>query len=192
MVNNFSKIKSILKFGDDRYCYLVQLLSRKKDGKSDHKNGDYLIRSMEQFNSLEDEIISRCTESDCRAYINLNRRDIRKANLELVSRIMKDEIEGKCIPAPSLYASVLSKCNNGPDKMRVVDVDDVPYGSEPMKIMNGIIQDSEHSRGNPVIAVIPSKSGFHILANGFNPSALKATYPNAVILPDAMTNLYIP
>lgn len=191
MVNNFDRIRDIIKFDVPNCCYVVQILSRKKDGEHDGKSGEYLIRTLPQFDSLRQEIIEKCNAKGARAYINLNRRDIRKANLELVSRLMTDEIKGECVPASVRYSSVLGK-NIGPDKLRTVDVDGIPTDSAEMHEIIRIIQASEHSEEDPVIAAIPSNTGFHVISRGFNPVNMRAAYPQVMIMQDAMTNLYIP
>ena len=75
MVDNFGRIRPLLRFDNEGDCYYVQLLRRaaddpKPNGSPDPKyHGnmhsrsikDYFIRSLDHLNDVEDEIKQLCT-----------------------------------------------------------------------------------------------------------------------------------
>ena len=108
MVDNFKLIRDYIekkiigsgtwKEGD---CFYVQLLRRQSDdplidGKKDKKyHGnmhsrsikDYLIKSLQHLDDVEEDIKILCKEFNVRAYIRLNKRNYKNIALEMMKHI---------------------------------------------------------------------------------------------------------
>lgn len=183
MVDNFDIIKPLLKFTDHQDFYFLQLLLRKKDGL-DVPNGsdnqrrlvrDYHIMSPEMLDEIKDEVIRICNETGCRAYIRLNKRNYRTIAMayaqETLEKARKGEVFG------NTYGEINSVIGRYPeghkgDKTWLVDVDD--FGPESMRttVVRDIIARCEpvdkEGELRKVIAVIPTRSGTHLITRPFN------------------------
>ena len=84
LIDNFDKVKNILKFDDSDKFYFVQIIKRFKDNPNMDKNGNYhaggeyldswKIFSYDELDALKPEIIRLCTKYNARAYITINPR----------------------------------------------------------------------------------------------------------------------
>ena len=139
MVDNFEKIRPLLRFEQPGDCYYVQLLRRQSDdpminGLPDpdyHGNmhsrslKDYLIDSLEKFDRKREEIKKLCDTFNVRAYIRLNKRTYNKISMSMLKHIVDQLSSGQSFNSPfSLVASAagLSNCA-GTDKTWILDLD---------------------------------------------------------------------
>lgn len=84
LIDNFDKVKNILKFDDSDKFYFVQIIKRFKDNPNMDKSGNYhaggeyldswKIFSYDELDALKPEIIRLCTKYNARAYITINPR----------------------------------------------------------------------------------------------------------------------
>lgn len=149
MVDNFERIRPLLRFDNEGDCYYVQLLRRaaddpKPNGSPDPKyHGnmnsrsikDYFICSLDHLNDVEDEIKSLCTMFNVRAYIRLNRRSYKKIALQMLKHIAEQVSSGESFSSPHhLVASAAGTVHNEPSKTWIVDLDKEYLGYEgPIK-----------------------------------------------------------
>ena len=78
-IDNFDRIKSLMDYkADGDTLYFVQIMRRKKDNPYMSGNYDfvkqYYFKTMDEFESSEDEIKSLCQRHNARAYIYINAR----------------------------------------------------------------------------------------------------------------------
>lgn len=155
MVDNFDKIRSLLKFEKEGDCYYLQLLRRQsddpmKDGMPDpnyHGNmhsrslKDYLIPSLEYFDNKKEEIKHLCDEFNVRAYIRLNKRTYNKVSMSMLKHIVEQLTSGQSFNSPySLVASAAGNANAaGKDKTWILDLD-AEYLPHKSKIYSLILQ----------------------------------------------------
>ena len=183
MVDNFELIKPLLHFSEHGDFYFLQLLLRKKDG-CDVPNGsdnqrrlvrDYHITDVKQLDEWRDEMIRLCNETGARAYIRLNKRNWKTIAMayaqETLEKVRKREEFG------STYGEINSVIGRYPeghkeDKTWLVDIDD--FGPESMRttVVRDIIARCEpvdkEGELRKVIAVIPTRSGTHLITRPFN------------------------
>lgn len=101
MVDNFDLIENLLKFESSDDFYFLQLIKRKKEndelGSNNRVIRSYFIKSKEQLRKHEKEIKDLCTVTNSRAYINLNRRSLRRIGLatlkNITDHIMNEDYE---------------------------------------------------------------------------------------------------
>jgi hypothetical protein len=152
MVDNFKLIRDYIekkiigsgtwKEGD---CFYVQLLRRQADdplidGKKDKKyHGnmhsrsikDYLIKSLQHLDDVEEDIKLLCKEFNVRAYIRLNKRNYKNINLEMMKHIAEQCASGETYSSPyHLVSSACGQtCQAGKNKTWIVDLDKeyLPY-----------------------------------------------------------------
>ena len=216
MVDNFERIKPLLHFPNHGDFYFLQLLLRKKDGL-DVPNGsdnqrrlvrDYHITDVKQLDEWHDEIIRLCNEIGARAYIRLNKRNYKTIAMayaqETLEKARKGEMFGNTYDEINSVIGRYPEGHKG-DKTWLVDVDDHKPGSDKVKYVLDFIRGCEPldkddfgELPKKVIAVVPTRSGSHIITKPFNLeffNQLKKGLPDdgeVAVLKDNPTILYCP
>ena len=212
MVDNFELIKPLLSFDKHGDFYFLQILQRKKDGcnvpnSSDNQRRlvkDYHITSTEKMDSLRDEIIASCNETGARAYIRLNKRNYRTVSMAFAEEtLMKARTNQEFGNTFNEINSVIGRYpepGKG-NKTWIVDIDNTNVDSKIVKDIKDIIVNyCQPFDVEKIVAVIPTKSGVHLITRPFNQetfyrmfSQLKLSNENEVdIKKDNPTVLYAP
>ena len=212
MVDNFELIKPLLSFDKHGDFYFLQILQRKKDGcnvpnSSDNQRRlvkDYHITSTEKLDSLRDEIIASCNETGARAYIRLNKRNYRTVSMAFAEEtLMKARTNQEFGNTFNEINSVIGRYpepGKG-NKTWIVDIDNTNVDSKIVKDIKDIIVNyCQPFDVEKIVAVIPTKSGVHLITRPFNQetfyrmfSQLKLSNENEVdIKKDNPTVLYVP
>ena len=212
MVDNFELIKPLLSFDKHGDFYFLQILQRKKDGcnvpnSSDNQRRlvkDYHITSTEKLDSLRDEIIASCNETGARAYIRLNKRNYRTVSMAFAEEtLMKARTNQEFGNTFNEINSVIGRYpepGKG-NKTWIVDIDNTNDDSKLVKDIKDIIVNyCQPFDVEKIVAVIPTKSGVHLITRPFNQetfyrmfSQFKLSNENEVsIKKDNPTVLYVP
>ena len=212
MVDNFELIKPLLSFDKHGDFYFLQILQRKKDGcnvpnSSDNQRRlvkDYHITSTEKLDLLRDEIIASCNETGARAYIRLNKRNYRTVSMAFAEEtLMKARTNQEFGNTFNEINSVIGRYpepGKG-NKTWIVDIDNTNVDSKIVKDIKDIIVNyCQPFDVEKIVAVIPTKSGVHLITRPFNQetfyqmfSQLKLSNENEVdIKKDNPTVLYAP
>ena len=212
MVDNFELIKPLLSFDKHGDFYFLQILQRKKDGcnvpnSSDNQRRlvkDYHITSTEKLDSLRDEIIASCNETGARAYIRLNKRNYRTVSMAFAEEtLMKARTNQEFGNTFNEINSVIGRYpepGKG-NKTWIVDIDNTNVDSKLVKDIKDIIVNyCQPFDVEKIVAVIPTKSGVHLITRPFNQetfyrmfSQLKLSNENEVdIKKNNPTVLYAP
>ena len=212
MVDNFELIKPLLSFDKHGDFYFLQILQRKKDGcnvpnSSDNQRRlvkDYHITSTEKLDSLRDEIIASCNETGARAYIRLNKRNYRTVSMAFAEEtLMKARTNQEFGNTFNEINSVIGRYpepGKG-NKTWIVDIDNTNVDSKIVKDIKDIIVNyCQPFDVEKIVAVIPTKSGVHLITRPFNQetfyrmfSQIKLSNENEVdIKKDNPTVLYAP
>ena len=212
MVDNFELIKPLLSFDKHGDFYFLQILQRKKDGcnvpnSSDNQRRlvkDYHITSIEKLYSLRDEIIASCNETGARAYIRLNKRNYRTVSMAFAEEtLMKARTNQEFGNTFNEINSVIGRYpepGKG-NKTWIVDIDNTNVDSKIVKDIKDIIVNyCQPFDVEKIVAVIPTKSGVHLITRPFNQetfyrmfSQIKLSNENEVdIKKDNPTVLYAP
>ena len=213
MVDNFELIKPLLSFDNKNGdFYFLQILQRKKDGcnvpnSSDNQRRlvkDYHITSTEKLDSLRDKIIASCNETGARAYIRLNKRNYRTVSMAFAEEtLMKARTNQEFGNTFNEINSVIGRYpepGKG-NKTWIVDIDNTNVDSKLVKDIKDIIVNyCQPFDVEKIVAVIPTKSGVHLITRPFNQetfyrmfSQFKLSNENEVsIKKDNPTVLYVP
>ena len=180
MVDNFELIKPLLSFDKHGDFYFLQILQRKKDGcnvpnSSDNQRRlvkDYHITSTEKLDSLRDEIIASCNETGARAYIRLNKRNYRTVSMafaeETLMKVRTNQEFGNTFNEINSVIGRYPEPGKG-NKTWIVDIDNTNVDSKLVKDIKDIIVNyCQPFDVEKIVAVIPTKSGVHLITRPFN------------------------
>jgi len=208
MVNNKELIKPLLIFPkpEDSF-YFIQIIQRKKDHKGETLGGSnnnsrlikaYYIYSIDQLEKQWDEMVKLAEVFDARVSINLNPRSAYKATMQTVVKIANQMSNSNFRDTPKAYNSVCGEYHHEIDKRWIVDIDkeDLDKVEDVVTCIKDLQADlSEHevAKNYKILAVLPSKSGVHIITHPFNVQAwCSTTFSHLELHKNNPTNLYIP
>lgn len=213
LITNFIQKEIALEKGD---FFFVQILQRRKENPGMKKDvsliKNFFFYSIEEFYNAKDNIIELCHEFNARAYIRLNKRNIKKISLQTLKIVADDIINGTFRnelitvnneePHKSLeliqiitgeimdnnFSSVrfayLSACGQFASDPNKKWIIDLDDSSILEEVSNFI------TTFTPILITIPTKNGYHIITSGFNPNLFKNKYPTIEIQKDSPTVLY--
>jgi len=196
MINNFNLIKPLLKFDSKDDFYFVQILQRKKDNPNGVRGSNnnarlikaYFINSVEHLESLMEEMIVLANHFNARVGINLNVRSYEKTafnTLKKVAELMHNKNYSDVKRAWNTSCGI----HNGGDKVWLLDVDNTDV--ELMERLFNFVN-LQSPIGDKTIALIPSKSGYHLITKAFDLREFQQVYPEIEVHKNNPTNLYIP
>jgi hypothetical protein len=172
-MNNFTKIKELLKFDDPDKFYFIQILKRRKDnptmGKDMCNIDNFCVYSLQDFERYESRIIEICERNNARAYIRLNRRSDKKIALQMLAR-MAQMIASEQYNTRKLYYSIAGEFHSEENKTWIVDIDTLDF-QVVTRITNLITM--LQPTGSKVEAIIPTVNGFHMITRPFNLSEFR-------------------
>ena len=194
MIDNINLIKPLLNFSDDGDFYMLYILLRKKDQVTDKANHQsvrtiksYCIESMDHLDKRYDEIKQLCELFKARAYIHVQKQNHFDVSLEMMVTLAQKIRDGQH-NQKNLFDSVVGQLKTL-EKRWVVDIDDVDlYELKP--IMSFI--DSLRPEGEKIEAIIPTRSGYHLITKRFDVMEFKKQYPDIDIQKKNPTLLYYP
>jgi hypothetical protein len=200
MVNNFEIIKSYLDFSNPDTYYFLQLIQRRKDNpnltKDMHIIDDIFIYNMEQYYRMQPEIIATCNLHNARAYFRLNKRSLKKSAMQLLKKVTTMIIDENYKSVKNAYSSVSGEFSSDDDKKWIVDIDNVSldgnFGFNHHSMLMTLKHLQIETGREPMLTVIQTKSGAHIITRPFNLNEFKKLYPNIDIHKDNPTILYAP
>ena len=196
MIDNFEIIKPMLKFESEDDFYFVQILQRKKDNPDGaHGNNNsarlikaYYINSIEHLDSLKDEMIFFANHFNARVGLNLNKRSYEKTAFNTLKKVA-EVMHNKNFQMVKRAWNTSCGIHNGTDKIWLLDIDqiDMEYVNQIKTFVNEVLP-----QRNKILGLIPSKSGFHLITQGFDLRDFANKYPEIEVHKNNPTNLYIP
>ena len=194
MINNIELIKPLLNFENEGDFYMLYIFLRKKDQTTDKANHQsvrtiksYCIESIEQLDKRYDEIKSLCEMFKARAYVHIQRQNHKDVSLEMMVALAQKIRDGQH-NQKHLFDSVVGQLKTY-EKRWIIDVDDKDT-KELVKITELI--HSLRPEGDKLEAVIPTKSGYHLITKRFDVLEFKKQYPDIDIQKKNPTLLYYP
>lgn len=182
MTNNFKLIKEFIKsqscgqfdlFTD--VFYMVEIIGRSKDNPSikSHKFKTYYIKAIDDLDKYESEIKLLCDTLQMRAYISVNAKSVRRVVLNTVAEYANRLAQGSLDNPYSVFESCAAKCVKRSEQLWIVDVDKEDADALNMSVDDlteyyGTIIEEECEPRKPVVEVIPTRSGAHIITHPFN------------------------
>lgn len=194
MINNINLIKPLLNFENEGDFYMLYIFKRKKDQTTDKANHQsvrtiktYCIESIEQLETRYDEIIQLCEMFKARAYIHIQKQNHKDVAMNMITEIVT-RIQSGQINQKNVFDSVVGQIKTN-EKRWIVDIDvkDFDYVSELADYI-----DSLRPEGDKIEAVIPTKSGVHLITKRFDVMEFKKKYPDVDIQKKNPTLLYYP
>ena len=184
MVNNIEIIRNKLKFDKFGEFYYISIIQRSKDGilvRGAHDNSrrirTFYVFSLDEFDRIIPFITEICDKLGARAYIEMNRKNIFKCQLECIKRLL-EEIEHQTLKSRTLMDSVVAAAPSR-DKLWLIDVDAPEVLEEAVNYIE---------KKNATYYIIPSVNGKHIITSRFDPR--EWYFENAEIKRNAFTLLY--
>ena len=194
MINNLNLIKPLLNFDNEGEFYMLYIFKRKKDQTTDKANHQsvrtiktYCIESIEQLENRYDEIIQLCEMFKARAYIHIQKQNHKDVAMNMITEIVT-RIQSGQINQQHVFDSVVGQLKTN-EKRWIVDIDvkDFDYVTELADYI-----DSLRPEGDKIEAVIPTKSGVHLITKRFDVMEFKKKYPDVDIQKKNPTLLYYP
>ena len=183
MVNNIEIIRNNLKFDKFGEFYYISIIQRSKDGilvKGSHDNSrrirTFYVFSLEEFDKIIPFITEICDKLGARAYIEMNRKNIFKCQLECIKRLL-EVIEHQTLKSRTIMDSVVAAPSR--DKLWLIDID-------TPEVLEEVVSYIE--KKNATYYIIPSVNGKHIITSRFDPR--EWYFENAEIKRNAFTLLY--
>ena len=202
IVDNFTYIGSILNFDDPDKFYFIELLQRKKDNNEFAAKNRlikyYVVRSLDYFKKIEQEIKNISDLTGARVYINLNRRSFKTCTLQML-RTLADYVASENNEGIiNLFQSICGKFSSeGDNKMWILDIDPdeetgkLPHINYLNKMINFIETECEpFNDKKKFMYTIPTVNGFHFIFHPFNLQKFSSLYPNISVHKDNPTLLY--
>lgn len=195
MVNNFTRIKSLLTFESTDDFYHLQIIKRKKEhpelGSNNIVIKTYYIQSIDYLELKKDEIISLCDLHDARAYINLNVRSFEKTTYQLMKKVTDLIVSKDFKSARKAYESVCGASGATRDKKWIIDIDEPEVSPLMLAHINHECMPVSESGDSKIYAIIPTKNGYHIITKPFDVREFSKQYPDIEIHKNNPTILYI-
>lgn len=199
MTNNFDIIRKFLDFSNPDTYYFLQILKRRKDNPDMDKDmvviDDIYIYSLEQFNKLENRIIETCTLHNARAYFRINKRSMKKSGMMMLKRITDLIISENYKAIKNAYSSVSGEFHADDDKKWIVDIDNFDNTKlgqtlTTLAVYQNIELLQKETGREPMMEIVPTKSGIHIVTRPFNLQKFKKMYPDVDVHKDNLVILF--
>jgi hypothetical protein len=195
MINNLDIIKPLLNFEKEGDFYMLYVFKRKKDqpeGERDNHQSvrtikTYCIESIEHLERRYDEIIQMCEMFKARAYIHVQKQNHFDVSLNMMVTLAQRIQDGNT-NQKGLFDSVVGQIKTT-EKRWIIDIDD--KDTKELVNITSLIH-SLRPEGDKLEAVIPTKSGYHLITKRFDVLSFKYKYPNIDIQKKNPTLLYYP
>lgn len=163
-IDNFDLINNtFINFGlEENYVYLVQIISRTKDGGNGKTIKSFIVPN-KQLEDYRLEIIDICTKFNARAYIQLNPCKPSKIQWEIL-KTLANYLESGC---PKICGLTSSACSTRYEKHHwIIDIDEKNWNL--VQQIHHLITQCESEYYNDIITAIPTISGWHLVVSPFN------------------------
>lgn len=188
-IDNFKQIQAYLEEDDLVYLYEVQVLRRGKD-HPELPAANWCVKSIyikgkEDLIKHQEEIIKLCETFQARAYISMNRKSNRKC-LENAIKCYAERLYDGDFKKPEAIWSHAVGTTKPENKWWLIDVD-----SKDVDLLQKVTEYiPQQAPSKPIIGIIPTISGFHVLCYPFNCSQFEAQFKDAEIKKHGLTLLY--
>ena len=156
----------------------VQLIRRGKDHPNmpaaNYTFKIYYLDSLEMFEKTYDEIKKCCDIFGLRAYISVNVKSKQEAAKKTLERYANNIVLNEYCKPWKTFSSI---CGDlvGKEKRWVIDVDadDCENFNDYIEKIKVAIHQCESAYDDPIVIIIPTKSGWHIITHPFNMKRFK-------------------
>lgn len=171
MIDNLELIKPLLNFENKGDFYMLYVFKRKKDqpeGERDNHQSvrtikSYCIESIEHLERRYDEIKQLCEMFKARAYIHVQKQNHFDVSLNMMVALAQRIQDGNT-NQKGLFDSVVGQIKTH-EKRWIVDIDmKSEVAVEKISKLINILR----PEGDKIEAVIPTKSGYHLITKRFD------------------------
>lgn len=183
MVDNFEKIRSLLRFdnpGDD--FYYIQVIKRRKENPSMSKNSrdirSYYISSLEHYDSLISELKELAELFNARVYINVNPRSFKNIANYVAREVSNYLLNENYRSIPNVYNSCCGRYGKVGNKRKyyIVDIDFNCSDGFIREVMNDLNNKYLPKDTNKVKLINKTVNGYHILVSQFDVNSFMRDY----------------
>jgi len=196
VVDNLKQIKSFLQWDTNNDYYYVEITQRKKDNPDLERNSNiihsYRVTSETHLDILMPELIMLSIHYNARVGINLNRKSFKKAAYRTVKKMADQMCDDEFKNVQTAYEmSSGGNVNNG-QKYWILDMDNATECDLDLMMAIDCYEPNPYS--NKALAVVHTKTGYHIITKPFRVDQFRKDYPNHSfeIKRNNLTILYIP
>lgn len=154
----------------------VQLICRGKDHPTmpaaNYTFKTYYIDSLEAFEKYYDEIKKCCDMFGLRAYVSVNAKSKIEASRKTCERYAHDIVSNDYRKPWKDFSSVCGGLD-GKEKRWIIDVDDCEGFIDYIEKIKEAIHQCESAYDDPIVTIMPTKSGCHIITHPFNMKRFK-------------------
>lgn len=195
MIDNLEHIKPLLSFDKDGDFYQLYIFLRKKDQPEGQKDNHqsvrtiktYCIPSIEYLENKYDEIKGLCEFFKARAYIHIAKQNHYDVGLNMITEIVTRVQSGQ-YNQKNVFDSVVGQIKTV-EKRWIIDVDDKD-AKELVRITEAV--HATRPEGDKLEAVIPTKSGYHLITKRFDVEMFRNACPHIDIQKKNPTLLFYP
>lgn len=204
MINNFDIARQWMKFDSDDEFFFIQVLVRGKDGNKANGNNTnrtikyYTVRSLEEFNAIEEEIKYLCSQFNARAYIHYSKRSFKQVGREMLRDVTDKVLSENWQGMKRSFQHCCGTCVPSKHKTYLVDID-YDMDITPRESHYELIEKCKdyinvHCENladmDKIIAVIPTNSGYHLICKPFNARKFHDWAPGIEVKTNSPTLLY--
>jgi len=192
-VDNFDKVKLLMKFEDENDFYFLQILQRKKDNDWMTWNNrvikNYYIHSMEYLEKRYWEIKELCHIFNARAYIRLSRRNTVSLAKDMIVELWSAFKHSSFNHLRKIYDTCIWR-SKWKDKLWIIDIDwdwtsFIFKCVEIVEFINSLMPEWDK-----FIDTFETPNWFHIITKPFDVKAFKEKCPDIDIHKNNPTVLY--
>lgn len=179
MTNNFELIEKYMidegipfdkdKCGDKFFA--IMLLRRGKDHKNlsaaNYTFKSYYVDSIEKLNIIKNEIITCCDMFGLRAYVSVNIKSKETFSKMCAAKFAHNILNNEYKKPWAVIDHAFGKCPIANEKTWIIDLDDVNKDSTLIKEVIATILRCKSKYPNPIVGMIPTRTGIHILTRPF-------------------------
>lgn len=198
MKKEIDNIEIILPFinpqSEDEF-YFLQLLKRKKENPELGSNSvvirNYYIKSKEHLLKVYSEVKEICRVTNSRAMIQLNKRSFENVFYQFNENVAHCLKNKDFINMSNQYDRAIGQTNADKENKWIVDIDE-PFNETEHAFLTFCINNLQPVGREKELAIIPSKSGYHLISRPFNKEEFNKIYTKIDIQKNNPTNLFIP
>lgn len=172
----------------------VQLIRRGKDHPdlpaANYTFKSYYFDSLESFEKSYDEIKKCCDMFGLRAYVSVNAKSKQEASKKTLERYAHNIVMGEYRKPWRDFSSVCGGLE-GVEKRWIVDADDCEGFIDYIEKIKEAIRQCESSYDDPIVIIMPTKSGCHIITHPFNMKRFKDICNDLSIIPPEIKKNHI-
>lgn len=152
--------------------YVIELMRRGKDNPDlpaanvHFKN--YYIYSWEDYNRFEEEIKTLCRTLRMRAYISVNRKDLKRVTLNTIAEMTRRIAEGDYKRIYKTFESCSGKYKERNKNYWIIDIDNEGMTGKYTATIRQLVNNCKSQFDKNVIMQLPTRSGVHIITHPFN------------------------